>query len=60
LVDVFRPGRVFVDGDSKVFPTINYIKNVVRAMCMTSGGTDVCQELWLQCIFQDDQQPTPL
>jgi uncharacterized protein involved in cysteine biosynthesis len=25
----------------------------VRAMCMTSGGTDVCQELWLQCIFQD-------
>ena len=44
LVDVFRPGQVFVDGDSKVFPTINYIK-CVRAMCMTSGGTDVCQEL---------------
>ena len=28
LVDVFRPGRVFVDGDSKVSPTINYIKSV--------------------------------
>jgi hypothetical protein len=25
----------------------------VRAMCMTSGGTDLCQELWLQCICQD-------
>jgi hypothetical protein len=22
----------------------------VRAMCMTSGGTDVCQELWLQSL----------
>jgi hypothetical protein len=22
-------------------------------MCMTSGGTDVSQEHWLQCIFQD-------
>jgi hypothetical protein len=39
LVDVFRPGQVFVDGDSKVFPTINYTFNSSMTGATSGAGT---------------------